>query len=152
MWSKAPKLFEWRDKSRELGDLFEKAGLHSLASEARALCADCTDIQTVLVELLLHRRIPYLPARPVPEMDLDELYTGCEISAEQSQALQTFVESLPSGVVFHRAARMGDGDLHQPYIVACVITETVFCQLEATFTLIPVPRPTDASMFLLKEH
>jgi hypothetical protein len=145
---KGLKNFDWLPKKSELIQLFTKAGLDGLVTSLRDESATCPDIERVLVELVIHRRVPYLPVLPTPELDADLLYSGTEVPSSERKKLRKFIDSLPGGIVVHRyVCHPGSRD-SVPSLIVIVICDTPITQLEAAFTLIPAPRPVDVLDFL----
>jgi len=142
------KNFDWRPKKNELIQLFTRAGLDGLVTSLNDGTATCPDIERVLVELVIHRRVPYLPVLPTPELEADLLYSGTEVSVDERKKLRKFIDSLPGGIVLHRYVSHPGSRDSVPSLIAVVVCETPVTQLEAAFTLIPVPRPVDTLEFL----
>lgn len=142
------KNFDWQTKKNELIQLFSRAGLDGLVASLKDGTATCPDIERVLVELVIHRRVPYLPVLPTPELEAGLLYSGTEVSVVDRKKLNKFIDSLPGGIVIHRYVSHPGSQDSVPSLIVVVTCETPVTQLEAAFTLIPVPRPVDARDFL----
>lgn len=141
---------EWEDQADELAELFHHAGLPELRDQVQSGTADYYEIERVLVHLLLHRRIPYLPLSMTPDVDLDALYgPGAEpdIDDIDGDAVEAFIQSLPEDVEVNRV-RYCSGPIDGPGWVVSVSMDIGFTEIEEFFTLTPVPRPVDAAKFL----
>lgn len=142
------KKFDWSHVATDLEVLFRSAGLIDLAKGVRKGTATCPDIERVLTELLVHRRVPYLPFLPVPDLDMDLFYTGTAVPKAARAALKEFVDSLPSDIVFHHVVSHPGSVDRVPGLIVSVVTESAIGQLCADFTLIPVPRFVDGTHLL----
>lgn len=142
------KSFDWSHLVDELEALFKSAGLVALSKAVRKGTATCPEIERVLLELLVYRRVPYLPFLPVAQLDLDLFHTGTITPDAAKPALREFIDALPSDVVFHHVvSHPGPVDV-VPGLIAGVVTESVIGQLCGYFTLVPVPRFVDATHLL----
>ena len=144
MASEGDDTFDYEPYTDELAASFHHAGLLELADDIREGIADSAEIKRVLVRLLLHNRIPYLPA-PFQLRDsrnLMESNNAAEIDPDDPD-LQEFLDSLPPDVDVIRAF-FCDAPGVEGWIVAVEI-ETEIGHLSDCFTLTPVPRSIDMS-------
>lgn len=75
------------------------------------------------------------------ELDLDD--------EDIASAIDEFEDALPIDVALIRVVACADTGNPCADLVAVVEVDTKLCAIQEFFTLMPVPRPVDASFFLL---
>ena len=151
----------WTRFSDELISLLESAGLSELGYMITSGEAHDHEIQSALVDIFLHQRIPFIPLSGHQFHDGDGAYLRCLFNNDDSDGMElidddeisNFINSLPNDIVVTQI-NVADFESDEnisgllPTWLITVKTETIFMSLTEIFTNIPKPHPVDATRYL----
>lgn len=139
------------DNAGDLPVLLRMAGLDALADDVMEGEAQISTLLRVLVELFIHRRVPYLPLSFSPRIDMASLLNlltedPANMPANVLFGVRQFAESLPDDLELMGVVNVCGSDVGE--YVAVVGAETHFGSLIGYFTLARSPGNVDIGRFM----
>lgn len=138
------------DNVDQIPELLRLAGLDELATDMEDGAPDEANVMRVLVELFIHRRVPYLPATFVPQeraAQQDQQGVSFEdLPDDISERLAYFADTLPADIEV-RGIYLCEDMVLRDWIVV-VTSATIFGELVGYFTLARAPGNLDVGRYL----